>query len=211
MHATLRSVNAGRVRERSLRGRSMRTAIDKQAVDGPVEVDAEGLVVDEQADRRHHGGPEQALYAYATEDYDHWVEQLGRALVPGQFGENLTTAGVDVNGARIGERWRVGGIVVAVTGPRIPCSTFAGHIDEPAWVRRFTAALRPGAYLRVVETGTVRAGDPITVVARPDHDVTVADAFRIHVRDRHEVARLVDLPGLVTPLAQWAREHARGA
>lgn len=201
------SVNAGRSRPQVVGNRTQHTAIDKRPLDGAVEVDHLGLRPDEQVDVEYHGGPEQALYAFAIEDYDYWIEQLGRPLTPGQFGENLTTRGIDVNAARIGEQWRVGEITVQVTGPRIPCVVFGAHLDERGWVRRFSAADRPGPYLRVLTPGTVQAGDAIVVVDRPDHDVTIADAFRIHRRDRHEAERLIGLPGLVTPMARWARER----
>lgn len=207
MRAEVVSVNAGRIRPQVIGKRVRDTAIDKHPLDGAVEVDHLGLVPDVQADRRYHGGPEQALYAFAVEDLDHWIEELGRPLRPGQFGENLTTRGIDVNAARIGERWRIGSITVEVTGPRIPCVVFAAHMDEKGWVRRFAARDRTGAYLRVVTPGTVRARDEVEVIARPDHDVTVSDAHRIHRQDRHEAERLVGLPGLVTPMAEWAREQ----
>jgi MOSC domain-containing protein YiiM len=190
------------------RDRMITTAIDKCPQTGRVPVDAEGLVPDEQADRRAHGGTEQALYAYATEDYAWWGEQLGRELAPGMFGENLTTAGIDVNAALIGERWRIGEVVVEVSGPRTPCATFAARMGEPGWPRRFGAADRPGAYFRVRELGTVAGGDQITVLERPGHDVSVADCARIYLRDRHEADRLCDLPGLVPWVAAWARKTA---
>ena len=209
MRARVVSVNAGRIRTHVRGSRVEDTAIDKRPLDGAVEVDHLGLVPDEQADRRHHGGPLQALYAFAEEDYDDWAERLGRPLRPGQFGENLTTRGIDVNAALIGERWRIGRIAVEVTGPRIPCATFAAHMGERGWVRRFAAVGRPGTYLRVLEPGPMCAGDPVVVTDRPDHQVTVADALRIHLRDRHEAARLVGLPNLVPTVAAWAREQVQ--
>ena len=138
-----------------------------------------GLVGDMVCDRRHHGGDTQAVYAYAREDLDHWETVLGRTLPGGVFGENLTTTGVDVNGAVIGERWRIGdALELAVTVPRIPCGTFRAWIAERGWLRTFTRAAIPGAYLSVVSPGQVRAGDRVTVVHRPTHGVTVAHVFR---------------------------------
>ncbi|MCG2621515.1 MOSC domain-containing protein [Arthrobacter sp. I2-34] len=154
------------------------TAIDKRPAGGPVKVTKLGLRADVQADRRHHGGELQALYAYADQDARWWAEELGRQIPAGLFGENLRTSGVDVNGAVIGERWRIGAqVVVEVTSARIPCGTFARHLHEPQWVRRFTAAGRPGAYLQVLETGEIRSGDGIEIVHRPRHPVTVAQFF----------------------------------
>ena len=125
------------------------------------------------------------MYAYAREDLDAWQVDLGRPLGNGVFGENLTTSGLDVNGALVGERWQVGSTcVLEVTSPRIPCRTFAGWLEEQLWVRRFTERGVPGAYLRVISPGSVSAGDPITVVHRPAHDVTIAMMFRALTTDK---------------------------
>lgn len=182
----------------------VQTAIDKHPTGGPVEVDLQGFVTDQVGDTRHHGGNEQALYAFAAEDYEHWEHELGRALRPGLFGENLTTRGIDVNTALIGERWRIGTVTVEVSGPRVPCATFGAQMGEDAWPRRFGGLDRTGAYLRVLEPGAIAPGDEIVVLDRPDHHVTVSDTHRIHRRDRGEASRLVDLPGLESSLARWA-------
>jgi MOSC domain-containing protein YiiM len=138
-----------------------------------------GLVGDVVCDRRNHGGDTQAVYAYAREDLDHWQSVLGRSLPGGVFGENLTTTGLDVNGAVVGERWRIGDeLELVVTVPRIPCGTFRAWIAERGWLRTFTLAAMPGTYLSVVNLGSVTAGDAITVVERPAHGVTVAHLFR---------------------------------
>lgn len=148
------------------------TAIDKRPVDGPVRVGALGLRGDVQADRKHHGGETRAVYAYGQDDAEHWERELGRTLPAGWFGENLRVAGFDPSTSRVGERWRVGErVVLEVTGPRVPCSTFGrwvGGDDERGWVRRFRDAGRVGAYLRVVERGSVAAGD--VVVVEPAED-----------------------------------------
>ncbi|HZM84167.1 MAG TPA: MOSC domain-containing protein [Candidatus Limnocylindrales bacterium] len=164
------------------------TGINKQPVRGPVLLRApgarttglgSGAVGDRIFDVRHHGGNDQAVYAYAWEDYDWWEGKLGRALPGGLFGENLTTEGVDVNGALVGERWRIGqDVVLQAALPRIPCNTFAVKMAEPQWIKTFTEQARPGSYLRVVEPGYVRAGDEITVVHRPRHDLSIAELFR---------------------------------
>ncbi len=164
-----------------------RTGIDKHPVEGPVRVTdpgpkgegGSGVAGDAVCDLRHHGGSDQAVYAFAREDLDAWERELGRALPNGSFGENLTTAGLRVGEALIGERWRIGGeLVLEVASGRIPCRTFQGHLGEARWVKRFTQAAAPGAYLRVITPGSVRAGDPVEIVHRPDHEVTVELQFR---------------------------------
>ncbi len=182
----LLSVNVGRPRPNPWKGLAA-TGIDKRPVTGPVAVTAPGpkgtgavgLAGDRAYDVRHHGGADQAVYAYAREDLDFWERELGRELPGGVFGENLTTAGLDVNGALIGEHWRIGpDVVLEVSCPRIPCGTFQGWLERAGWIRSFTRAARPGAYLRVVAPGEIRAGDRLEITHRPAHDVTVALAFR---------------------------------
>jgi MOSC domain-containing protein YiiM len=151
------------------------TAIDKRPRAGRLDVGRLGFTLDTQVDAKHHGGQEQALYAYADEDADWWAHDLAREITPGLFGENLRTSGVDVSRAEIGERWRVGDVLVEVTAPRTPCMTFQQRMAEPHWIKRFTRAGMPGAYLRVLTPGTLGAGDPVGVAHRPGHGVTVAD------------------------------------
>lgn len=154
------------------------TAIDKQPVESRLKVRGLGLYGDVQADRKHHGGSTKALYAYAEEAAEWWAAELGRPIPAGLFGENLRTLGLDVDGAEIGERWRIGEkLVVEVTCPRTPCATFQRRMGEPQWVRRFTEAGRVGAYLSVVHAGSVGAGDAVEVVRRPGHGVTIASWF----------------------------------
>ncbi len=176
------------------------SGIDKRPADGPVRVaapgpkgvGASGVAGDAVCDTRHHGGDDQAVYAVAREDLDAWEAELGRTLAHGSFGENLTTCGLDVSGALIGERWRIGpDLVLEVTSGRIPCRTFQGHLGEPRWVKRFMRRGAPGAYLRVVEPGEVRAGDPVEIVHRPAHDVTVALQFRAVTTERDLLPRLL--------------------
>ncbi|MFI6286964.1 MOSC domain-containing protein [Streptomyces sp. NPDC051018] len=169
------------------------TGIDKRPTDGPVRVTdpgpegegGSGVAGDAVCDLRHHGGTHQAVYAFAREDLDFWERELGRPIPNGTFGENLTTSGLDVSGALIGERWRIGGqVVLEVTSGRIPCRTFAGWLGEKGWVKRFTRQAEPGAYLRVVEPGEIRSGDPIEIAYRPDHGVTVSLTFRAKSTER---------------------------
>ncbi|QWS33961.1 MOSC domain-containing protein [Curtobacterium aetherium] len=150
------------------------TAIDKRPVAGPVRVRPLGLHADVQADRKHHGGEDQAVYVYADEDAAYFAEQLDRPIPPGLFGENLRTTGVDVTGLVIGERWRIGETLeLKVTIPRTPCGTFARRMRIDRWVKRFAEEGRPGAYLRVRRSGPVAAGDTVTVLSRPEHGVTI--------------------------------------
>lgn len=155
------------------------TGIDKRPVVGPVAVGALGVQGDRQVDLVNHGGPDKAVYAYATEDLAWWEAELGRDLGPGMFGENLTTAGVDVTGAVIGERWAVGdgGLLLEVTMPRTPCYKFAHKMGERRWIRRFTDHGAPGAYLRVLQPGPAAAGDRVVVTDRPEHGVTIGATF----------------------------------
>lgn len=164
---------------------------------------------DEIGDLRFHGGDDRAVTAYAREDLDLWERELGRPLTDGAFGENLTTSGLDVNGALIGERRRIGsGVVLEVTGGRVPCNTFQGHVGEKGWVRRFTRAGQPGALLRVIEPGTLRAGDPLRVVHRPDHDITVPLLFKAATLERTLLPRtLVAAPWMESALLETTWEY----
>ena len=190
------SVNTGRGRQARWAGRIGRTAIDKRPRSGPVTIGRLGAVSDDQVDKSHHGGPEQAVYAYAREDLDWWAGQLGQELRNGVFGENITSAGLDISGAVIGETWRLGTAVVQIASVRVPCGTFAGWMGQRGWVKRFALAGRPGAYLRVLEEGVTAAGDPIEVLSRPPDSVTVAGALRAFYGDADLMRRLLDAPGL---------------
>ncbi|MEU5113123.1 MOSC domain-containing protein [Streptomyces longwoodensis] len=196
------------------------TGIDKRPVDHPVLVTApgpkgtggSGLAGDTVCDLRHHGGDDQAVYAVAREDLDAWESELGRPLANGSFGENLTTEGLDVSDALIGERWQVGaGLVLEVTGGRIPCRTFQGHLGERGWVKRFTQKGATGAYLRVIVPGEIRAGDAIRVVHRPAHGVTARMEFRATTTERDLLPRLLDAGAALHPeaLAQARKYVAR--
>lgn len=153
-----------------------------------------GLAGDEVRDTRHHGGPDKAVYAYAVEDLQWWAAEIGRELTPGQFGENLTTSGIDVTAAVIGEHWRIGrdGLVLEVTYPRIPCKTFQGWLGESRWVKRFYAHGAPGAYLRVRSQGSVGAGDELEVVHQPPHGVTIGEVFDLQQADSARLQLLLD-------------------
>ena len=202
----LLAVNVGRVRTVRHQGRSVRTGIYKEPVAHPVEIRGVNLDGDDQADRTVHGGVDKAVYAYAREDYQWWEVELGRPLAPGTFGENLTTQGIDVSAARVGEHWHVGGALLEVSEPRVPCYKLAMRMEDPEFVRRFATARRPGAYLRIVREGAVRAGDAIELVSRPDSLVTVGDVAEIFLFDRSRASELLQVSALGDDWRQWAAE-----
>ncbi|CAK7281657.1 MOSC domain-containing protein [Streptomyces sp. RM1] len=214
----LLSVNVGRPRPVPYTDQAEGvTGIDKRPVTGPVRVSApgpkgtggSGLAGDAVCDLRHHGGDDQAVYAFAREDLDHWERELGRPLANGCFGENITTSGLDVSGALIGERWRIGPtVVLEVTSGRIPCRTFQGHLGERGWVKRFTRKGATGAYLRVIEPGEIRAGDPVEIIHRPGHGVTAAMEFRATTTERELLPRLLAAADALHPeTLAAARKH----
>jgi len=187
------------------------TAIMKKSVAGPVRVEELGLEGDQVADTKDHGGIYQAVYAVAREDLDVWAGRLGRPIDDGQFGENLTTHGIDVNEALIGEHWRIGSAVLEVIEVRIPCNVFKSWMglsgfDNAAWVKRFTAEARPGPYLRVLQPGHIAAGDDITVVHTPSHEVTVSMMFKAFTIDRSLLPRLLEVGDALPPDARAAAE-----
>src|SRR3954447_21136461 len=200
--AHLVSVNVGRPKQIGVRrGRPQMSAIGKAPVPGRLRVEGVNLAGDDQADRRVHGGPDKAVYAYASEDIAWWAQELGRELGPGAFGENLTTEGVDVTGAVIGERWRIGGedgVLLEVAQPRLPCFKLGLKFEDPKMLKRFALASRPGAYLRIVEEGEVGAGDAIEVARRSAHGVTVrlvADAILLDEELLADTLAATELPG----------------
>jgi MOSC domain-containing protein YiiM len=198
------SVNVGTVREFEYGGRLARSAIWKSPVVGRAPVRGVNLAGDDQADREAHGGPDKVVYAYAVEDSRWWQQQIGRSLGYGQFGENLTTEGVELNDALVGERWQIGTAVLEVSEPRIPCWRLGVRMNDKMFPRQFTEALRPGAYFRLIVEGTLGAGDEIRVVERPAHGLTIRDVFRIYTRDRDEVQRLLMVPRMSESWRRWA-------
>ncbi len=206
--ATLVSVNVGQPRTiPSLSGKRMiRTAFWKHPVDGPVDVRGVNVDGDEQADRRVHGGPTKAVYAYALEETRAWEDETGLAIGPGGMGENLTISGLDVSGARAGERWAIGSVLLEVTEPRLPCFKLNTRMGDRRFGKRFIAAGRPGAYLRIVEEGTLEAGDRVEVVRRPDHDVTMRLMMHAGLVDRSRLPELLAAPELIPQWRDWIEE-----
>ncbi|KAA5828688.1 MOSC domain-containing protein [Saccharopolyspora hirsuta] len=195
----VQSVNVAVVRTGEWTGRVGRSGIDKQPVARPVRFEPTGVRGDTVCDRKHHGAWYQAAYAFDREELGHWSQVLGRELVPGNAGENLTLVDVDSSSAVIGERWRIGGAVLRVTGPRTPCRVFAGFWDVQSLVKQFTEHGRTGAYLAVEEPGEITAGDTVEVLSRPEHGVQVAEVFAVSMNRAPELAEhvergLADLP-----------------
>jgi MOSC domain-containing protein YiiM len=215
--ASVLAVNLAHPRPNADKGQLL-TGIDKRPTDGPVAVRApgpmgggegSGLVGDFIGDSKVHGGDDQAVYAYAREDLNIWQRELERDLGNGMFGENVTTEGLDVTGARIGERWQVGsdGLVLEVSRPRVPCRTFADWLAMKGWVKTFTRAATPGAYLRVIAPGTMCGGDSIIVVDRPDHDVTIGLVFRAMTLEAELLPRLLEAEALPDEIKDLARRR----
>ncbi|WP_110182519.1 MOSC domain-containing protein [Nocardioides solisilvae] len=216
MSAQVIAVNVGRPEGGPWTGRVGRTAIRKHPQAGPVGVRRTGLDGDSVCDLTFHGGPDRAVYAFAREDLDHWQSVLDRPLRDGLFGENLTTSGLEVTEARLGERWRVGTALVEVASVRTACRVFTSWLgrhglEEGGWVRRFTEHGHPGAYLRVLEEGVVERGDAVEVVHRPAHDVTVGLAFRAVTTERALLPRLLEVDGLAEHLREKAEAYAASA
>jgi len=206
----IRSINVGRPKDADWAGIG-RTSIDKQPVTGPVAVSELGVAGDQVSDTRHHGGADQAVYAYAREDLDFWAAQLGQEIRDGQFGENITTEGIDLTHTPVGTRLQVGDVVLEVAGVRTPCNDFKGWMglsgfDNTAWVKRFTAELRPGPYFRVLTTGTITAGNEIEVLHEPTHGITVRDLFIALNLDRTRLPALLAIDGLAEKLRQKVDE-----
>ena len=201
------SVNVGRPQPLVTGRRVIESAIVKAPVEGRVAVRGVNLEGDDQADRSVHGGPDQAVYAYASEDIAFWSYVTGLDLGSGAFGENLTTAGIDVSGARIGERWRIGTVELRVTGPRIPCFKLEARIGVRGLQKQFLHAGRPGAYFAITQEGELQAGDAVELVHRPDHDVSPRLTVETMWLDRSRLAEVEPaVPDMLPKLAEWYDE-----
>lgn len=198
------SVQVARPQETIWLGRTMRTSIGKLPVSGPVEVLDYGLAGDEQADPDNHGGADKAVYAYAAEDYAWWADQIGRPVQHASFGENLTVAGLALDRALVGERWRVGTALLEVSEPRTPCWKLGMAMGDRLFPRAFCAARRTGVLLRVIERGRLAAGDPIVVESRPEHGVSVASVFAMYLGDPVDVSAVLAAPALAAHWQRWA-------
>lgn len=207
--AQLVSVNVGEPRQIAVRrGRPVMSAIAKAPVPGRVRVAGVNLAGDGQADRRLHGGPDKAVYAYAAEDIAWWAGELGSELAPGAFGENLTVTGAEVTRAVIGERWRIGDVELEVAQPRLPCFKLGLHFEDPKMVRSFAKAQRPGAYFRVITEGELGAGDAVTITHRPAHGVTVGVVSCALLGDDSLLGHAATASELPPALVEWMRDRA---
>jgi MOSC domain-containing protein YiiM len=209
MSGRVASVNVGRPAQVSVRGgRPIMSAIGKAPVSGRARVDGVNVEGDDQADRRVHGGPDKAVYAYASEDAAWWSARLARPLGPGMFGENLTLEGVDVTNAVIGERWTIGTVDLQVCQPRLPCFKLGLRFGDPQMLRRFAEAARPGAYLRIVRPGALGAGDRVDISDRPSHGITIAQVSSAILLDETLLAAAASAPELPPSLARWMLDRA---
>jgi MOSC domain-containing protein YiiM len=205
------SVNLAQIRTLRRRGELVETGIWKLPAKGRVAVGTEGLAGDRQADRRVHGGPDLAVYAYASEDYAWWEQELRKPLPPGTFGENLTLEGIDVTDALVGERWSVGTALLEVTSPRTPCWKLAAKMEDQRFVKRFAKARRPGGYLRVIEPGAIEAGDQVAVVERPEHGITIRMVATAYLDDHSLAGRILEAPQLADAWRSWAEKRVAAA
>ena len=185
------SVNTGSEQPIQIGARTDITGIFKTSSSGPVEVTPLGLVNDAVMDKESHGGPDQAVYVYTTPDYAWWSAEMGSEIAPGTFGENLTISGMESARLSVGDVLRVGAVTLQVTAPRIPCSTLAARMGDMGFVKRFRAAGRPGVYCRVLQPGTVRAGDPVTWEPYTGETVTIQEMYEEHYEpsERKDVLR----------------------
>ncbi len=207
MSGELVSVNIGTSREVEHNGRRVLTGIFKAPTTETQRVAGVHIGADEQADTAAHGGPDKAIYAYAREDYDWWEAELDQEIEPGFFGENLTTTGIDVSGAAIGDRWSIGSTVLEVSEPRVPCFKLGIRTGIDRIQQAFAKADRPGAYLRIVTPGELTVGDAVDVEATTEASITVAEIAVIYHRDRAGGGRLVGVPGLSEAWQRWGQEH----
>lgn len=198
------SVNIGAVREVEHNGRLVETGIFKRPTTQTQRVEGVHIGSDVQADTQAHGGYDKAIYAYAAEDYNWWTDELGQDLDAAFFGENLTTEGIDVSAALVGDRWRIGTALLEVSEPRVPCFKLGIRTGVSRIQQRFSKADRPGAYLRIIEAGELTVGDAITVTPAEEPSISMADVAAIHNRDRGSASRMLSVAGLSDAWRRWA-------
>ena len=200
------SINVGLPREFEYNGRLAKSAIWKSPIDGKVHAHGVNLEGDKQADLNAHGGYHKAVYAYAVEDISWWEKEIGRSIQHGQFGENLTLCGVQVNDALIGERWKIGEVILEVSEPRIPCWRFGVRMEDKTFPKKFTQAKRPGAYLRIIKEGTLEKGDKVEIIEKPNIKLSIRDVFEIYTQSHQNASRLLEATKLSSAWISWAEE-----
>ena len=189
-------------------GSEGRTGIDKRSVSGPIEFKNNGVAGDRIIDTNVHGGYDQAVYAYAIEDAQWWEREINEEISAGRFGENLTTEGIDVNAALVGEQWKIGSVILEVSQPRIPCRVFAGFWKRSTLIKDFTQAGRPGTYLRIIQEGSAQAGDSIEVIFKPDHAISIKDLFLAKSGERSKINKIKEVDQLSSGFKEWAEKIA---
>jgi MOSC domain-containing protein YiiM len=189
-------------------GSEGRTGIDKRSVSGPIEFKNNGVAGDRIIDTNVHGGYDQAVYAYAIEDAQWWENEISEEISAGRFGENLTTEGIDVNAALVGEQWKIGSVILEVSQPRIPCRVFAGFWKRSTLIKDFTKAGRPGTYLRIIQEGSAQAGDSIEVIFKPDHAISIKDLFLAKSGERSKINEIKEVDQLSSGFKEWAEKIA---
>lgn len=181
------SVNLGQERTLERKGRTEQTGIFKLPTEEAVKVTKLGLEGDVIVSKKHHGGPDQALYVYGAADYEWWSKELGKEIDPGTFGENLTISELESAQFNVGDYLHVGEVTLQITAPRIPCGTFAARMDDSKWVKRFCQAERPGLYCRVMKEGWVKAGDAVSMEPYCGETISILEMFReFYNKDKSE-------------------------
>jgi MOSC domain-containing protein YiiM len=185
----LESVNVGRIKAISHKNKTHETGICKIPVNQAAYLDDTGVQDDTIVDLEHHGGTDQAVYAYSADDYDWWANETGRDYPPGLFGENLTIRGLPTD-MNVGDRLLIGEVVLEATAPRIPCKTLATRLQDSGFGLAFRKAERPGTYFRVLNSGEVSSGDTVTLVANESSSVSILDLFRFYYALKHDADEL---------------------
>ena len=198
------SINAGKQQTQINKGRTEITGIYKTTLQGPVQITSLGIADDFIGSPKHHGGPDQALYVYGETDYQWWAKELGKDMPPGMFGENLTISGLECAVFNIGDFLHISDVILQVTAPRIPCSTFATRMEDPQWVKKFRAAERPGLYVRVVREGSLTIGEGVQVEKYSGETVALIEMYRDYYESNKYEETLRKL--LNAPVAIRARE-----
>jgi MOSC domain-containing protein YiiM len=193
------------VHEGEWTGSEGKTGIDKRSVSSSVKFENDEVFRDVVVDRKNHGGYHQAVYVYAREDADWWESEIGITIDNGRFGENLTTLGINVNESVIGERWKIGSVILEVSQPRIPCRTFAGFWQRPTLIKEFMAAGRPGTYCRIIQEGEITAGDLIEVIETPSHGIKISDLYAAKNGERSKIKEIAQVKELSPEYQEWAK------